>query len=353
MWELATITDAGSNLLASWVSGTTLNITRAACGTGTVGSEDALYKLTALVDERHAMSIVGKTKEDRSVVLKLQATAAEEAFTMNQIAVFANVNDGPSVMLAIFEDPGGITIPKKSTTQEFLYNFYATIMINSSGKINVTIDTSVMVSLEDMLEHLKDKQDIIDTEGGLLVQDEDGSIRAATPEDLEGLGGSGTFYGTSDSIASDPSKEVISDGLEELQVGALVVVRFKYSTNIANPTMNVNELGELPIVSRGQTTLLQEDYWVAGDYILFMYDGKNWILLLKFNTYIPLAQKGVANGVATLAADGKVTPAQLRGGFVVQATEPQDKTLLWINNQVMKYYDATTSTWKNILPVWG
>lgn len=352
MWELATITDAGANLLASWVTGTTLNLTRAACGTGTLGSEDALYNSTKLVDERQPMSIVSMVKEDKSVVLKLQATSADAAFQMQQIAVFANVNNGPTVLLAIFEDEGGITIPEKSNTQEFLYNFYATIMINNRGKINVTIDTSVMVSMETMLEHLAGKEDKIDAVG-VLVRDEDGTIRAAEPDDMEGAGGAGTYYGNSESIASDPSKDVTVDGMDELYPGVLLVVRFQYGTNIANPTMIVNGLAETPIVSRNQTTLLSSDYWSPGDYVLFMYDGANWVHLIKFGTYIPLAQKGVAGGVATLAEDGKVTPSQLRGGFIVQATEPSDKTLLWINNQIMKYYDTATGTWKVVLPVWG
>lgn len=47
----------------------------------------------------------------------------------------------------------------------------------------------------------------------------------------------------------------------------------------------------------------------AGQGILDAYQGK--VLNDKFNNYIPLSQKGVANGVATLGSDGKVPSGQL------------------------------------------
>lgn len=47
----------------------------------------------------------------------------------------------------------------------------------------------------------------------------------------------------------------------------------------------------------------------AGKGVLDAYQGK--VLNDKFNNYVPLSQKGVANGVATLDAEGKVPSAQL------------------------------------------
>ena len=67
-----------------------------------------------------------------------------------------------------------------------------------------------------------------------------------------------------------------------------------------------------------------------------------------------MKQKGTAKGVATLAEDGKVPTEQLRGGFIISATQPSDTSLLWIDSkQVMRYYDKTAKTWKTVLPVWG
>ena len=299
------------------------------------------------------MSIVAYSRESKYVTVKLQCGAADEAFTMTQFGIYGSVDGGEEVLLAIFEDPDGVPIPVKSDSREFLYQVYATIMIGASGTLHVVIDTSVSVSMETMLEYLDDKEDKI-TATGLLFREPDGTIRTADPEkDLGIESGTGTFFGDSDSIASDKGKDVSADGLDDLYLGALLVVRFRYGTNVTDPTLLINDLPERPIVSRNQNTLLVRDYWKAGDYCLFLFDGTNWVFLLNFGAYIPVEEKGAAGGVATLDDDGKVRREQLRGGIAVQANAPTDTSLLWIWGQVAKYYDPNRKTWMNVLPVWG
>lgn len=353
MWEVSTITDAGSNLLASWITGTELRITRASGGTGTVEAEE-LYALTALSDPKQPMSLVGMTKNENDVTIKLQLEAATDAYTLQQIGVFARVGNGEEALLAVFQDNVGISIPAASTSQSFIYNFFATIAVNNTGTLTIEIDGGAAVTMETVQGLLDDKQDKI-TATGLLYRDEDGTIREGIPGvDFDAGKGGGGFYGESDSASDNRAKIAAAEGYESLEIGDLAVVVFDNANTAASPTLQIGDTEAKKIVSRGKTYLLAEDYWEAGDYCIFLYDGTNWVLLFRFGTYIPMKQKGAAGGVATLAEDGKVVASQLRGGFVISATQPSDTTLLWIDTkQVMRYYDASSKTWKPVLPVWG
>lgn len=146
MWEVATITDAGSNLLASWITGTELRITRAAAGSGTVADAD-LYALTALKEQKQSMSIVGMSQDENGVTVKLQLEAATDAYTLQQIGVFAKVGSGTEALLAVFQDNVGISIPAASTSQSFIYNFFATIAVNNTGTLTIEIDGGASVTL--------------------------------------------------------------------------------------------------------------------------------------------------------------------------------------------------------------
>lgn len=353
MWEVSTITDAGSNLLASWITGTELRITGAAGGSGTVSAAD-LYSMKELTDPKQAMSLVGMTKEEKGVTIKLQLEAATDAYMLQQIGVFAKIGSGEDVLLAVFQDDIGISIPAASTSQSFIYNFFATLAINNTGTLTIEIDGGASVTMETVQELLSDKQDKI-TATGLLFRDDDGTIREAIPgEDFDAGIGGGAFYGESSSASDSSAKVAAADGYDDLEIGDLAVVVFDNANTAASPTLKVGDTDANKIVSKGKTYLLTEDYWDAGDYCIFLYDGKNWVLLFRFGTYIPMKQKGTAGGVATLAQDGKVVASQLRGGFIISSTQPDDTSLLWIDSkQIMRYYDQASGTWKTILPVWG
>lgn len=71
---------------------------------------------------------------------------------------------------------------------------------------------------------------------------------------------------------------------------------------------------------------------------------------------IKISQMGKINGVATLDKNGKVPKDQLptTGGYVRQATAPDDTSLLWMdsaNGDIMKYYNGTS--WVPQVSVWG
>lgn len=71
---------------------------------------------------------------------------------------------------------------------------------------------------------------------------------------------------------------------------------------------------------------------------------------------IPQAEKGTANGVAPLGADGKVPDGYLnaQGGLVAQAAAPENVKLGWIDTghgNILKFYNGTA--WTAVNAVWG
>lgn len=155
-------------------------------------------------------------------------------------------------------------------------------------------------------------------------------------------------YCTCGTPASTSAKvATVTAGAFELKTGAPVDVKFTYSNTTNAPTLNVNGTGAKAIKKYG--TLAPSAYmWQAGAIVRFIYDGTYWIMqngTLATTTYygvtklnssvnstssaeaatpsavkqaydlanaaIPGTQKAVANGVASLGADGKVSSEQI------------------------------------------
>jgi len=148
MWENSAITNAGKALLASWVAGTTLTITGATGGTGTVPPE-AILAQTALVNQKQTFDIIGEMPVSNGRRFQIQITAHNTSYTLNQIGIWAKIGSGSPVLLALFQDAAGITIPAQSEMPDFVYTFYALLEMSNTGTLEVNINTSAVVSREE------------------------------------------------------------------------------------------------------------------------------------------------------------------------------------------------------------
>lgn len=155
MWDNAVVTNAGKSLLSTWVAGKTLNIDKATGGTGTV-SAAALMAQTALVNEKQILSIIGSENIPGGIRLKVQIAAPPTEYTLNQIGIWGSVDEGESILIALFQDNTGITIPSSASMPDFLYTFFGIVEMSNSGTLSVTIDTSAAVSLETLMLHMED-----------------------------------------------------------------------------------------------------------------------------------------------------------------------------------------------------
>lgn len=408
MFDTSYITNAGVAMLANWLEGTTLNLSAATGGTGTT-QEAQIPAMTQLVNQKQTASIVQVQRESGKITIEVQFKGASDAYTLNQVGIWAKLGSGTDTLISVYQDADGIAIPKLSTAQEFIYTLYCIIEVSNSGNLTVTVDTSAAITLEHLNQALAEKQDIIDAEG-ILFGLGDGAIRTAiadeeyvTPDYIGTTGHSndyndldnkpdipndtsqlnndsgfiteedisnhneeesahanlwlpGSYYGICETAESTATKQIGSQALHHLRTGCLITVKFKYGNTAEDPKMTiptVSSTASITIRSKGQTSLFEEDYWEAGEYVVFLYDGSAWVLLQRFGNFIPMAQRAANNGVATLASDGKVTKNQLRPIYVVQASAPTDTSVFWIKDQVLKYYDTAANAWKNVLPTWG
>lgn len=87
--------------------------------------------------------------------------------------------------------------------------------------------------------------------------------------------GSGLWYGTCSTAAATVAKVVTCSNFV-LKAGAAIAVKFTYTNTAASPTLNVNSTGDIAIMSYG-TTAVPTYAWKAGQIVLFVYNGTNWM----------------------------------------------------------------------------
>lgn len=143
------ITNAGNDVLSEWVNEKTLNFDSAAAGQGTVATAGMLAQ-TTLVNQKQIASIIGADRVSTGIRLKIRITAPQTAYTLNQYGVWASVTGGSSTMIALFQHEDGIPIPSATESPDFVYTFYALISTSNTGEWTVNIDTSALVTLDDV-----------------------------------------------------------------------------------------------------------------------------------------------------------------------------------------------------------
>lgn len=112
-----------------------------------------------------------------------------------------------------------------------------------------------------------------------LSGDPTSNLEAATKQyvDNSSGGGGGLLYGECSTSASTQTKAVTVDSSFVLESGATVLVKFTNAqTYSGQPKLNVNDTGAKGIVSRGTTAGVAYQ-WLAGEALLFVYDGTNWV----------------------------------------------------------------------------
>lgn len=196
------ITNGGAELLAQWTDGKTLNITRAAAGTGRV-SEAAMLAQTALVSEKQTASIVSSKATAQGQRMQLQVTPQTLGYTLNQFGIWAALTEGEAmeesetgVLIALFQTDtdAGVEIPSSADVPDYVYTFYALLQFSGSdGELTVNIDAEALATSQSIAaaieEHNEDanvhpaafgaKQNKI-TAKGILVGDGSGGVSAKT-----------------------------------------------------------------------------------------------------------------------------------------------------------------------------
>lgn len=150
---IGVITNAGNSLMANWAGGSVINIDKAVAGTGVVSSVSLLAQ-TDLVGEKQNASIVSSKVENDNQKIKIQIGAPEEGYLLNQIGLFASLDGGDPVLLALFQNETGIPIPSVSESPDFLYTFHGILKVSNQGEFSCTVDSEAYVSQSTLEEYV-------------------------------------------------------------------------------------------------------------------------------------------------------------------------------------------------------
>lgn len=153
IWSDAVITNEGISLMKESIAGKRLFISGVSGGTGTVPAA-ALMTQTDLINARQTLSLVGLINTDNGKKVKIQITSIglEQGYTLNQVGVWAHLEDEDEKLFAILQDSKGVDIPSAADIPEFLMEFYALIEYSQSANISVVIDGSAYVSSDTLEE---------------------------------------------------------------------------------------------------------------------------------------------------------------------------------------------------------
>lgn len=107
------------------------------------------------------------------------------------------------------------------------------------------------------------------------------------------------YYGVCTTAADTAAKTVEIDGFE-LNIGAMVIVKFDNANSASNPTLNVSGTGAKPMYRYGTTAIstgTTTTGWYADSVQMFVYDGTGWIRDYWNNT--TYSNAGLGHGYTT------------------------------------------------------
>lgn len=162
LWD-ASLTDAGVSMISQWAQGTgnKLTITGAVIGEGVVAATQ-LHALTQLTDQKSTISIQGFESVANGVKLKLRKTSQgiTTSFILNQIGIYAKLDTSGGTpiiadsLIAVYQQDTGILVPTEADSPDFVFTFYGTVQTNYQGDLTINVDTSAILSQDDIADNL-------------------------------------------------------------------------------------------------------------------------------------------------------------------------------------------------------
>ena len=130
-----------------------------------------------------------------------------------------------------------------------------------------------------------------------------------------------TLYGTCSTASGTAAKVVTCTDFTTLITGVSITVKFQYANTAANPTLNVNGTGAVPIYYKNTLApgAAPMSSWQAGTVVNFTYDGSAWMMNVN-----PLLDLIYPVGSIYLSVNA-TNPGTLFGGTWVQI---KDKFLM-------------------------
>lgn len=148
------VTDAGASLLASYAqTGTALNVSRIATGTGYVETDALRRQRTSLVSPADEGAVVSMKAVDGGMQFGMQVgpNEGDAPYLMKEVGLIVDAETGgvsTPVLLAYFNNSDGVSIPTVESFRDFVYVLSATLVIDNTTPFNFTIPPDALVSQE-------------------------------------------------------------------------------------------------------------------------------------------------------------------------------------------------------------
>lgn len=172
----------------------------------------------------------------------------------------------------------------------------------------------------------------------------------------------GNYYAECDTSASTPAKVITVPATEYfvLQVGDIVNVKFTYTNTATNPTLNINNTGNKPIVY-DTSAVTTDNLWAGGEagrITSFMYDGTNWVWIshdVDTNTLSDLLDTAISSptnkqGLIFNGTSNKWENKSLVAGDVIFDNTGTDLVSNNVNDSIVEVNDKKTNN-SNLAPI--
>lgn len=154
------ITNAGAAMLATYAQGGhTMTIDSAVVGSGNTPSAN-MRSATTLAAQEDTAAITGTSAEGANVQIRVQVSASEDGgYAAKEIGLYAHLDNGTSQLMALYQDPTGVSVPDISVNPDYAFGLYIAIAISNTDDLTVEVDTSAVVSIGEMADALALKVD--------------------------------------------------------------------------------------------------------------------------------------------------------------------------------------------------
>ena len=150
-WNNSVVTQTGVDLLNESLAGYSLIITSGAGGSGTLDAAE-LENAADVVDRKQTFAVpsIEDFEGGKKVCIQITNRDVTESYTLHQIGAFARLNfqteEEPDTLLFIMQNERGVEIPSWEESPDFLLEIYAIIAISNEANIQVSVDSSTVVS---------------------------------------------------------------------------------------------------------------------------------------------------------------------------------------------------------------
>lgn len=153
VWTEAVITRKGIALLTKLHSGTTLSLTRAVAGAGTVVYDDLQYQI-AVTDERQELTFSTKSYPEEgkcSIPLRLRSTKAT-GYNVTQIGVYAFDPDEGEILYLIAQASDGVGTYVPSITEMPGYASVWTfdVLYGQADEVTIVVDPAAAATVDEV-----------------------------------------------------------------------------------------------------------------------------------------------------------------------------------------------------------